>query len=189
LCVGKLGQRDALVAVMAESTKPWDFRQGGKPGHRESTEAYRCFRIYLELGRERNNKIAAEVAGQNKQIVDQYASKYQWAKRAAAWDAVRVTELSEEAREEFNTTHKKALIAFKKDTARRAESLGKVADLLITVTTDTLEDMVASGEPVDRQQLAAIANTAAKLAEVAMNTSAAALGVDDLIEAINPEQD
>ena len=65
--------------------------------------------------------------------------------------------------------------------------MGTVADLLIEVTTGTLEDMVASGEPVDRQQLASVASTAAKLSDAAMNVAAAALGVDDLIEAIAPE--
>ena len=49
--------------------------------------------------------------------------------------------------------------------------------------------MVASGEPVDRQQLASIASTAAKLSDAAMNTAAAALGIDDLMEAIAPDVD
>lgn len=167
--------------------EPWAFQQGYPAGKRETNEGYRCFRIFLELGPERSVKNVADVSGAKYETVKAYSSRYNWPQRAAAYDAHVIKVWSQEAREEFESRHKKELEKFRKDQQRRAEGLGKVADLLIEVTTGTLQDMAASGEPVDRQQLASIASTAAKLSEAAMNTAAAALGVDDLMEAIAPE--
>lgn len=185
---GKLRQRDATAAEMAD-LKIWDFQQGSPPGRKETPKAYRVFRIFLELGCNRSIPIAADVAGEKLDVCRQMSSRYNWQQRTAAYDAHMVSLWGKEVREEFETTHKKELMKFRKDQQKRAEGLGKVADLLISVTTETLEEMVASGEPVDRQQLASVASTAAKLSEAAMNTAAAALGVDDLMEAIAPDVD
>lgn len=178
-----------LTAAMASPSTDelWGFQNGGKPGRRETNEAYRCFRIFLELGPERSIKNVADVSGAKYETVKANAQRYNWSQRAAAYDEHIIRTWSQEAREEFETRHKKELEKFRRDQQKRAEKLGKVADLLIEVTTGTLEDMVASGEPVDRQQLASVASTAAKLSDAAMNTAAAALGVDDLMEAIAPE--
>jgi len=177
-----------LTTEMAD-LQPWDFQQHCGAGKKETTKAFRVFRIYLELGRDRTIKIAADVAGEKPDVCKVMSARYNWAERTALYDAHMVSLWGKEVREELETTHKKELMKFRKDQQRRAEKLGKVADLLIEVTTGTLEDMVASGEPVDRQQLASIASTAAKLSDAAMNTAAAALGVDDLMEAIAPDVD
>ena len=136
-----------LAAVMASPNQhePWAFQQGCRPGKRETNEGYRCFRIFLELGPERSIKNVADVSGAKYETVKAYSSKYNWPQRAAAYDAHVIRTWSQEAREEFESRHKKELEKFR-DQQRRAERLGKVADLLIEVTTGTLEDMVASGE-------------------------------------------
>lgn len=175
-------------AEMAD-LKPWDFQQNCSPGKRETAKAYRVFRVFLELGCNRTIKTAADIAGENFDVCKTFSSRYNWQARTAQYDTHMVSLWGKEVREEFETTHKKELMKFRKDQQKRAEGLGKVADLLISVTTETLEEMVASGEPVDRQQLASVASTAAKLSEAAMNTAAAALGVDDLMEAIAPDID
>jgi len=172
---------------MALGQNPWDYGNGYETG-KETTEAYRCFKIFLQLGRERTLTLAAEVGQVKVDKLRQYSSKYNWTERASYHDAHMVEEWGRQVEDQFENTHKKELLKFRKNQQRRAESLGKVADLLIEVTTGTLEDMVASGERVDTQQLAAVARTAGALSEAAMNTAAAALGVDDLMEAIAPEE-
>ena len=173
---------------MALGQNPWDFGNGlTKKGVKESPEAYRCFKIFLELGRERTLQRTADVAQVKRDKLGQLSGRYNWQERAAYYDAHMVELWGKQVKEEFESTHKKELMKFRKDQQRRAESLGQVADMLIEVTSETLQDMISSGERVDAQQLAAVARTAASLSEAAMNTAAAALGVDDLMEAINPE--
>lgn len=172
---------------MADGKNQWDFGQNIKPGRRETADAFRAFKIYLEMGRGRNLKDCSALADIKHDLVKSYSSRYNWNERAGYYDAHMIELWGKQVKDEFETTHKKELMKFRKDQQKRADSLGKVADLLIEVTTGTLEDMVASGEAVDTQQLAAVARTAATLSEAAMNTAAAALGVDDLMEAIAPE--
>ena len=174
---------------MADKKQPWDFGANSREGYNETAKGYKCFRVYLELGNERNVKTVADVTGVKLDTVKAYAHRNNWSERSAEYDSHLVQKWAKEARAEFESTHKRELMKFRKDQQVRAEKLGRVADLLIDVTTETLEEMVASGEPVDRQQLASIASTAAKLSDAAMNTAAAALGVDDLLEAIAPEFD
>ena len=168
--------------------QPWDMGNGVKPGRKETAEAYRCFRIFLQLGRERSLPLTAEVAQVKHDKLKQYSSKYNWTERAGYHDAHMVEQWGKDVEKEFESTHKKELLKFRKDQQRRAEGLGKVADLLIEVTADTLEDMRAADERIAPEQLAAIARTAGALADAAMNTAAAALGVDDLMDAIAPEE-
>ena len=172
---------------MADKKQPWDFRAIDTGAHQESAASFKAFKVYLELGRDRNHQTIADVTGSPVTSVATWATRFKWQERAVLYDVHMVEKWSVEVRDEFESRHKTELMKFRKDQQRRAEKLGKVADLLIEVTTGTLEDMVQSAEPVDRAQLAAIANTAAKLSDAAMNTAAAALGVDDLMEAIAPD--
>lgn len=176
------------TAEMAKGNQPWDYGNYlKKKGSKETPEGYRCFKIYLELGRERTAQITADIAQVKVDRVRELSTRYNWAERAALYDAHMVELWGKELKKEFETTHKKELMKFRKDQQRRAESLGKVADMLIEVTSETLQDMLAQGDRVAPEQLAAVARTAGALVDASMNTAAAALGVDDLMDAINLE--
>lgn len=168
------------------TTNPWDFKEGGR-GFRETPAAYRTFQAYLHLGPKRTLAAAAKVLGIPAKRLSDYSSRYCWPERTAAHDAAQVKKWAQEVREDFETSHKAELLKFRQEQQRRAKGLGEVADLLINVTRRTLEEMDQQQVPVEPEQLAAVCRTAAALADAAMNTGAAALGVDDLIDAINPE--
>jgi len=160
-----------------------------KKWNRESPEAYRVFSCYLDLGRHRSLRKAAEVAHVSLSTCGQYSSKYNWQERAAYFDRHQVEKFGAEVRAEFKNKHKAALAKFAEEQQRRAVSLGRLADLMIEITTESIDEMQQSGRVIDQQQLAAIARTASALADSSMNVGAASLGVDDLIEAIAPENE
>ena len=159
-----------------------------KKGVKETPEAYRCFKIFLEIGRNRNLKQVANIAQKSYAQIEHFSKHNNWQERAAYYDASIVERWNLETKKEFEKQHKKALTKFREDQHRRAEALGHVADLLIDVTTESIDEMRSSGEVIDRQQLAAVARTAAALADAALNVGAASLGVDDLLEAISPDE-
>ena len=84
----------------------------------------------LGLGRDRSIATAADAAGENVDVAKQWSSHYSWQERCAHYDA-HGEPVGQEVREELETTHKRELMKFRKDQQRRAEKLGKVADLLI----------------------------------------------------------
>lgn len=167
----------------------WDPGMGLVKATKESPEAYRVFSCYLGLGRHRSLKKAAEVAHVSMSTIGQYSSKYNWQERAAYYDRHMVEKFGEEVRKEYKNKHKAALAKFAEKQQARAKALGKLADLMIEITTQSIEEMQQAGEVIDRQQLAAIARTAAALADSSLQVGAASLGVDDLIEAISPEDE
>ena len=182
--------RLAVIATgsMKLGKNHWDPGCGIDKGIKESPEAYRCFKVFLELGRNRTLKQTAAVAGKGTNQVEHFSKKNNWRERAAYYDASIVERWNLETKKEFESQHKKALKKFREDQQRRAEALGNVADLLIDVTTESIDEMRSSGDVIDRQQLAAVARTAAALADAALNVGAASLGVDDLLEAISPDE-
>jgi len=177
------------TAVMAK-LHPWDLNQDLKEeGLKETAKAYESFVLYLELGRNRTKRKVAEIQGENLANIRRYADINNWEYRTAKYDAWKIRQAAKQAHKEYESKHKTDLMAFREAQQRRAEGLGLVSDLLIEVTTTSLQEMIASGESINAQQLAAVARTAGALAESAMNTGAAALGIDDLIDAIDPENE
>lgn len=71
------GTRERIV--MAE--RPWD------PEPRETVEAYRAFRAFLELGDKRTLAGAGEALGKKLRTVEDYSKRFRWFDRAKAWDA------------------------------------------------------------------------------------------------------
>ena len=67
--------------------------------------------------------------------------------------------------------------------------MGDLADLMMDLTAEKLQAMRAAGELPSEQQIANLAKTVASLADMAMNLKATALGVDDLVEALEAELD
>lgn len=63
----------------------WDQGEGFKSGN-ESPESYDRFLQFLELGPERTLKDLAKIVGVTAQGLGQTAKRFNWHKRAAAWD-------------------------------------------------------------------------------------------------------
>lgn len=63
----------------------WDQGEGCKTGN-ESAESYDRFLQFLELGPDRTLKDLAKIVGVSAQALGQTAKRFNWHKRAAAWD-------------------------------------------------------------------------------------------------------
>lgn len=163
----------------------YDFGQGydHKRGKQESPAAFEAFTCYLQLGRERSHKRVAEVIGDNLPIIAQYAKRYAWRERAAAYDADRMQDRFAEARKEREEQHRQAILKFRDDQARRARAMGKLAELMLELTEDKLLAMRDAGELPSEQQISNLAKTVATLADTSMNLEATALGVEELLDA------
>lgn len=163
----------------------WDFGTGydHKSGRAETPAAYEGFVTYLQLGRTRNHKTVADMLRQNLKTVEQWAKRYAWRERAAAYDAAHVVRRFEEIKAEREEQHKEAIRKFRDDQARRAKAMGNLAELMLELTQEKLMAMRAAGELPSEQQLSNLAKTVATLSDTSMNLEAAALGVDELLEA------
>lgn len=162
----------------------YDFGQGfdHKKGKQETPAAFQALTCYLQLGRERSQKKVAEVLGESLSIVHQYAKRYAWRERAAAYDADQMQARFSEVRQQRESEHRAAILRFRDDQARRARAMGKLAELMLELTEDKLMAMRDAGELPSEQQLSNLAKTVATLSDTSMQLEATALGVDELLE-------
>lgn len=162
----------------------YEFGQGyaHKKGKAETPAAYEAFTCYLQLGRQRSHKKVAEIVGETVRIVQQYAQRYAWRERAAAWDADQMEQRFAEVRKDREAEHRAAILKFRDDQARRARAMGRLAELMMALTEEKLQAMQAAGELPSEQQLSNLAKTVATLSDTSMNLEATALGVDELLE-------
>ena len=156
---------------------------------RESPQGFEAFTAYLQLGRQRTIKKAAEVAGIALTTCKDLAKRFCWTERAAQFDADQMKARFEEVRRERETRHREEINKFRERQANRAIAMGDLADLMLDMTTDKLTAMRAAGEHISEQSIAQVARTVASLADMSMQIQATALGIDDLNEALDAEME
>lgn len=162
----------------------WDLGQGfaHKKGKVETANAYEAFTVYLNLGKRRSQKQVCAVLNTPIKTIETYSKRYAWRERSAAWDANEIKKRFDEVRQDREEEHRKAIAKFRDDQARRAKSMGNLAELMLDLTQEKMQAMRAAGELPSEQQLSNLAKTVATLSETSMNLEAAALGVDELLE-------
>lgn len=163
----------------------WEHNQGfeHKRGKQESPAAFEAFTAFLQLGNKRNQQTVCEITGQSRNMVRIWSKEYAWKDRAAAYDGYMMAQRFNEVRADSEAKHKQAIIRFRDDQARRARAMGNLAELLLDLTREKVEAMRAAGELPSEQQLSNLAKTVATLGETSMNLEAAALGVEELLDA------
>ena len=166
-----------------------DHNQGfeKRAGKKESGKAYEAFLTYCELGRQRSVKKTAEVMGVNELALKDFCKKYNWVERAASFDADKVKARFADVRKEREEQHRAAIRKFREETERRAHDMGELADLMMEITIEKIQDMRAQGELPSEQQLSNLAKTVGSLSEMTMNLKATALGIDELVDAVDSE--
>lgn len=164
---------------------PWELNQGfqHKRGKQESPAAFEAFTAYLQLGSQRSQAEVCAITGQSRNMVRIWSKDYAWKERAAAWDGWQMSQRFTEVRADAEQKHRAAIERFRDDQARRARAMGNLAELLLDLTREKVEAMRAAGELPSEQQLSNLAKTVATLGETAMTLEAAALGVEELLDA------
>lgn len=61
--------------------EPWERQKG------ETSRAYEAFAAYRDLGPNRSQSKTSKKLGKNSRTIADWSTKYDWVKRAAAWDA------------------------------------------------------------------------------------------------------
>ena len=119
--------------ILSEMAFLWDRQLG------ESKAAYRLFCVYRDLGPTRTYKDVAEYCSRNPGVISGYASKFQWKKRAEAYDDHKRRIMQERLRTEILEARirQQALGELMQDTAKKGiellkDDLGEIkpADLI-----------------------------------------------------------
>ena len=145
--------------------EPWECQDG------ETAKAYAAFCAYRDLGPERSLSKTGAVLGKNPGGLEEWSSKNEWVKRAAAWDA-----------EQDRIARKAQLDEIVKMRKRHA----KLASDMLTKAAKALDHLPE--EEIKASDLSRMVDVASKLERLSRGDVGDVIEERDGGEAINPVQ-
>jgi hypothetical protein len=142
------------------------------------------FEFYLECGSGRSTLYIANVFNLTDSRINEIAKKNYWAQRASDYDRDM---LAEKIRCEQNSRaieHKRKLEQYRETQEFLGRSLTNDAAKLAMLASRTLDDYINSERQIDMRDIPSILNSAAKIAEVGKSLQSGALGVEQLLVAL-----
>jgi hypothetical protein len=162
--------------------KSYSIRGGGAIN--ESQKEFQMFQFFVECGSGRSTLYIATVFNLADSRINDIAKKNYWQERAADYDR---DALAEKIRAEQNSRaveHKRKLEQYRQTQEFLGQSLTNDAAKLAMLASRTLDDYINSERQVDMRDIPSILNSAAKIAEVGKSLQSGALGVEQLLVAL-----
>lgn len=164
------------------NTKSYFIRQGGAVT--ESQKEFAMFEIYLESGGGRSTSYIATVFNYTDSRISDIARKNYWAERAAEYDRDILARKLKQEQTTRAIEHKRKLEQYRETQEFLGRSLTNDAAKLAMLASRTLDDYINSERQIDMRDIPSILNSAAKIAEVGKSLQSGALGVEQLLVAL-----
>lgn len=168
-------------------SRSWDF--ASKIAKYESRKEYELFSVWLGLGRGRSNKYIALTFSYTEAHICKIAEKNNWGRRAADYDRYELQQRLKIEQEERAKIHKEKLEEYRSQQEFLGRSLSADAAKMAALVNRALTTMLASDRELDVRDIPGILNAANKAAEVGRNLQSSALGVDQLLTALEEYED
>lgn len=162
--------------------KSYLIKQGGAIN--ETQKEFQMFEFYLQTGAGRSTLYIANVFNLSDSRINEIAKRNYWIERSADYDRDM---LAEKIRCEQNARaieHKRKLEQYRETQEFLGRSLTNDAAKLAMLASRTLDDYINSERQVDMRDIPSILNSAAKIAEVGKSLQSGALGVEQLLVAL-----
>jgi hypothetical protein len=146
----------------------------------ESPRAYAAFAAYAELGSQRSLEKLCQKWGKNGAYVGQlerWSSQHRWQERVREYDAAIAAERAELLRQQ----RRAEIERLRSDSQADAANLRRLARGLTAQLAQAIAQLEASN--IEPRHMAGILRTIAQALETATNLDAAALGVDEVLQA------
>lgn len=164
------------------NVKSYTIKGGGAIN--ESQKEFQMFSLFLESGGGRSTQYIATVFNLSDSRVLDICKKNHWQERASDYDR---DALAEKIRAEQNSRaaeHKRKLEQYRETQEFLGRSLTNDAAKLAMLASRTLDDYINSERQIDMRDIPSILNSAAKIAEVGKSLQSGALGVEQLLVAL-----
>lgn len=169
----------------------YDFRRGyeitTRYGKHESATQYKAFQEYLKLGSERTYAKVADFANVDSSTVRSWAKKFKWEKRAAQYDKEQVDIVWNKADRSRERKHRESIIEFRDASERQAKMMMEISENLLEVLIKRILEAQVNGEDIPMNLVSGLMRAAANISEQSRQAWASALGVEDMLQIIEPE--
>ena len=162
--------------------KSYFIKQGGAIS--ETQKEFQMFQFYLETGSGRSTLYIANVFNLSDNRINEIAKRNYWIERSADYDRDMLAEKIRSEQNARSIEHKRKLEQYRETQEFLGRSLTNDAAKLAMLASRTLDDYINSERQIDMRDIPSILNSAAKIAEVGKSLQSGALGVEQLLVAL-----
>jgi hypothetical protein len=162
--------------------KPYAIRQGGAVS--ETNQQFHIFNFFLNCGGGRSTSYIAATFNLSENKVQSLAKKNNWFERASDYDIDMLQEKLKLEQDSRAIEHKKRLEEYRLQQEFLGKQMSSNASKLAALSQRTLDNFLANEQSVDIRDVPGLLNTAAKIAEVGKSLQSGALGVEQLLVAL-----
>jgi len=166
----------------------WEFRRGYKvndAGIHESNDQFNAFQNYLH-----NRKSLTQMAEElphKAETLSKWAKKYNWEKRAAAWDSKEMAITMREANKMERKRQRHSIEEYRKANEDQAKMMMETSADLMAIIQKRIAEAEAEGEKIPMGLISGLMRAAANISDSGRQSWATALGVGQLMTVVDQE--
>lgn len=154
----------------------------------ETDKEFELFTCFVRLGGGRSIQYVSQITNFGIEKLKKVASRNNWVQRAADFDRYQLSKKMAEVEGERHKLHLRKLEEYREQQEQIGQQLSLSAARIAYLANRKLTNMLDSDQDLDTRDLPSLLNSAAKLAEVGKNLQGGALGVDQLLAAIEESE-
>ena len=166
----------------------WEFQRGYHvyaAGQHESNDQFNAFQVYLHGIR--SYQAVADEVGSKPDTISKWAKKYQWERRAAAWDTKQMALAVRDANKLERKRQRDSIEEYRKANEDQAKMMMETSADLMNIIQKRILKAEAEGEDIPMGLISGLMRAAANISDSGRQSWATALGVGQLMQVVDQE--
>lgn len=172
----------APLSSSAKSNNSWDFRNGF--AQNETQKEFSILSIFIHAGSGRSLSYLQTLYNLSIPRLKSISEKNNWEQRVADYDRFVLSQRLLAEKGKRQEQHKQKLEEYRQMQELLGRQLTIDAAKIAMLANKTLDSYIESERELDIRDVPGLINSAAKIAEIGKNLSGTALGVDELLAAL-----
>ena len=168
----------------------WEFTRGYKvqeAGKHENADQFRALQYHLNCGGDRSYAATAEFMGMAEETMRSWAGKYNWERRAAAWDKQKLALAFKDANKVERSRQRQAIQEFRQANEDQAKMMMEVSADLVSIIQRRIAKAEAEDENIPMGLVSGLLRAAANISDSGRQSWATSLGVGQLMDVVDQE--
>jgi hypothetical protein len=150
----------------------------------ETDKDFHLFKLYCMNSGGRSLQYVSAISNVTPSVLNKLSVKHNWKRRAEDYDRAELVAKMKQVQTSKHELHLRKLDKYREKQEALGQQLTLNAARIAFLANSTLSKMLDEGRELDARDLPGMLNVAAKLADVGKNLQSAALGVDNLLVAL-----
>lgn len=170
------------LTTTTSSSNSWDKRS--YLAINETDKEFELFKLYCMCGGGRSLQYISMVSNVTPSTLNKLSAKNSWKRRTEDYDRAELVKKMKQSQDAKHDLHIRKLEKYRQEQEALGQQLTLNAARIALLANSTLSKMLDEDKPLDTRDLPGMLNVAAKLADVGKSLQSTALGVDNLLIAL-----